>query len=237
MLYFQYLHAPALLGVRDLPQGDPKHLSWLTDLAGMSAAQQRNWFLAATLGLTALLAVLGSPSTTNARNNPPVVKKVKAKANPSPQPIVLEGRVIPAVAAAIPVSTDKLQLVAKLNEPVAAGAVVGTTPADPGSVTSVAVRAPVRGILVQAEQGRLGIAPDPGILSAHTTVTAGDLANVHEGQRAQVTMQPNTVLQGTVTHIGQVDGVSGLFPVEIAIHGNRGRLFSPVPASIRLLRD
>lgn len=211
----------------------------------MSAAQQRNWFLAATLGLTAVFVVFGSTSPFGAKRNsyagkePPVVKKVKAKADPSPQPLLLEGKVAPAVIAAIPVSAEKLQMVAKLNEPVAAGAVVGTTPGDPASVTSVAVRAPVRGILVEPVQGRLGIAPDPSVLSAHASITAGDLARVREGQRAEVAVkgQAGPPMRGTVKYIGEVDGTTGAFPVEIAIQSNRERMFSPMAASIRLLPE
>lgn len=203
----------------------------------MSAAQQRNWFLAAALGITAVLVIFGSPARRV--DGPPVVKKIKARAAASPQPLTIEGRVAPAVTAAIPVPTEKMRMVARLNEPLAAGAVVGTTPGDAGSVASVAVRAPAHGILVEPVRGHLGIAPDPSVLSAHATIRAGDLARVREGQRAEVAVkgQAGPPLRGTVKTIGEVDGATGAFPVEIAIQGSRERMFSPMAASIRLLPD
>ncbi|MBS1832873.1 MAG: hypothetical protein JST65_09170, partial [Acidobacteria bacterium] len=94
----------------------------------MSAAQQRNWLLAATLAVTAILVLVRTPSRRVGANDPPVIRKVKAKADASPQPVVLEGRVAPAVTVAIPVPAERMRLVAKMNELVAAGAVVGTTP-------------------------------------------------------------------------------------------------------------
>ena len=205
----------------------------------MSAAQQRNWLLAATLAVTPILVLVRTPSRRVGANDPPVIRKVKAKADASPQPVVLEGRVAPAVTVAIPVPAERMRLVAKMNELVAAGAVVGTTPGDAGSLTSIAVRAPMRGILVASARGRLGIASDPSKLSAHALVTAGDLPRVRPGQQAEIAVkgQAGAPLRGIVTSIGGVDGTTGAFPVEIAIQGSRERMFSPMPATIRVQPD